>query len=781
MDARKARYQTQFQPLMNRCKDMVVVYVNALMSELFANSDDALTSFARKAETNEVQNRFFDAMAAIRNRHGLVEHEFRESITEGFDSFWSYKIQDDPQQPEEEAEEELKLVDRESMDINTAMENIVNKAVGTHRGQLYALGQRLAVINGGEGIKHQQIPAGPHHLAHAFSDAIDSLGMETRIKIIVLALFDKYVLKQLGDIYENFNNTLKDAGVLPHLRPSVQKSESAYDPRSGSPNDENAQAEQSQPQTQEELGEELFGSILELLANRRRHAPATTGRAVATGSAAPPASSGPPVSADRLITALSEIQPAQRADYMPDASGGSLVIPNIEVDEKFLTRIKHTLIEERHKLYNQIGEERLDAADEDTIDLVGMLFEYMLNDPVLPAVAKALISHLHTPYLKVAIIDRQLLTDSNHDARQLLDSLVEAGSHWIDERNLKRGIYPDMQNVIDRVLKEFADDLSIFHKLLATFRKKMDEFRRKSDILEKRAQDSIKGREKLNIARQRATQEMKARSFNKYLPQAARDFLEQTWVDKLIFILLRHPEGELSNDWKDALRVADEITWIFEPKETVSEKRELEENLPKLRESIEEGLASLGGFHQEKSNTLFELIANSSTVTNAATQAASRPAAKPEPEQPPPADSSVSSVSDDTTLLEAETADAEESIPAEEEAMMEKLRKIQFGTWFEFPAGDGEESQRVKLSWLSPLTSTCMFVDRAGVQTAIKPLRTLAQEIIAGKATILEDSNDPFVERTLVAIRKMLQRSLKATDSIANEIINSSDNNQKAP
>ena len=70
-----------------------------------------------------------------------------------------------------------------------------------------------------------------------------------------------------------------------------------------------------------------------------------------------------------------------------------------------------------------------------------MLFEYMLNDPVLPAVAKALISHLHTPYLKVAIIDRRLLTDSNHDARQLLDSLVEAGSHWIDERNLKRGIY----------------------------------------------------------------------------------------------------------------------------------------------------------------------------------------------------------------------------------------------------------------------------------------------------------------------------------------------------
>ena len=58
------------------------------------------------------------------------------------------------------------------------------------------------------------------------------------------------------------------------------------------------------------------------------------------------------------------------------------------------------------------------------------------------------------------------------------------------------------------------------------------------------------------------------------------------------------------------------------------------------------------------------------------------------------------------------------------------------------------------------------------MQTAIKPLRTLAQEIIAGKSKILEDSNDPFVERTLHAIRRMLQRSLKTTDNVDDNIAN---------
>jgi hypothetical protein len=403
----------------------------------------------------------------------------------------------------------------------------------------------------------------------------------------------------------------------------------------------------------------------------------------------------------------------------------------------------------------------------------------MLNDPVLPAVAKALISHLHTPYLKVAIIDRKLLTDSSHEARQLLDALVEAGSHWIDERNLKRGIYPDMQNVIDRVLKEFSDNVSLFGTLLETFKKRMDEFRRKSDILEKRAQDSIKGREKLNIARQRASQEMRARSFSENLPQPVKEFLEKTWVDKLVFVLLRHPDGEMSDDWKEALRIADEISWAFEPKDE-GEREELEKGLPDLRKAIEEGLASLGGFHQEKSQVLFGLLSNADTASMASEQAVK--AAKAAETVVPISDkakveaapSKPAAISAEATAKQAE----EEEIPEDEEAMMEKLRKIKFGTWFEIKDSQSGELQKVKLSWLSPLTASCMFVDRAGVQTAIKPLRTLAQEILKGESTILEDSSDPFVERTLHAIRRMLQRSLKTTDDIASELIDEDGNNE---
>ncbi|MBT3045619.1 MAG: DUF1631 domain-containing protein [gamma proteobacterium symbiont of Ctena orbiculata] len=771
---RRNKYQSQFQPVLNRCKDTVIVYINALLTELFNNSDKALTSFAQKAETNEIQNRFFEAMAMIRNRHGLVEHEFRELLSEGFDKFWQDQPDIDTFSGRDD-DTELELVDHESMDVTTALENMISRTVGHHRAQLYALGQRLSVVSGGRSVKHKQIPSGPHHLAHAFSEAVDALGLEARIKVIILALFDKYVLKQLGSIYDDFNNSLKEAGVLPHLRPAIQKSPD----RGGAESGDEEQSELQQEQTQEELGEELFGSILDMMASRRRTSPEKrAAKEAAAKAAGRQLGSVPPATQENLVAALSNIQPTQRSDLIPDVNSPSAAISNIEIDEQFLIRVKHTLAEERHKLYTEVGADRLEAADEDTIDLVGMLFEYMLNDPVLPAVAKALISHLHTPYLKVAIIDRRLLTDSNHEARQLLDSLVEAGSHWIDERNLKRGIYPDMQNVIDRVLKEFSDNVGLFGTLLETFKKRMDEFRRKSDILEKRAQDSIKGREKLNIARQRASQEMRARSFSENLPQPVKDFLEKTWVDKLVFVLLRHPDGEMSDDWKEALRIADEIAWAFEPKDQ-SEREELEKSLPELRKAIEDGLASLGGFHQEKSQVLFGLLSSAETTSIATEQAiksaqasetvvpiSEKVAAEEAPAKPAPVEASK------------EPAD-EEEIPEDEEAMMEKLRKIKFGTWFEIRDAQSGELQKVKLSWLSPLTASCMFVDRAGVQTAIKPLRTLAQEILKGESTILEDSSDPFVERTLHAIRRMLQRSLKTTDDIASELIDDEENEGK--
>jgi hypothetical protein len=89
--------------------------------------------------------------------------------------------------------------------------------------------------------------------------------------------------------------------------------------------------------------------------------------------------------------------------------------------------------------------------------------------------------------------------------------------------------------------------------------------------------------------------------------------------------------------------------------------------------------------------------------------------------------------------------------------VINRLRKTKLGTWFELTAEPGGVSRRIKLSWLSPLTSTCMFVDRSGMQAEIKTLNELAQDIIDGRARVIRPPKHPFIERALVSIRKVLK------------------------
>ncbi len=105
-----------------------------------------------------------------------------------------------------------------------------------------------------------------------------------------------------------------------------------------------------------------------------------------------------------------------------------------------------------------------------------------------------------------------------------------------------------------------------------------------------------------------------------------------------------------------------------------------------------------------------------------------------------------------------------EVLTPQQKAMIEELKKVPFGTWFEFRKGSGE-TQRAKLSWRSTVTEKFMFVDQMGVKAAVISMRELADCMIDGKVTIITVEKKPFVDRALNAIHRMLDRNMKETAS----------------
>jgi len=753
----RSSHRRQYHAVLDQCRDTVLVFFDAQLAELFQNAGAALLDFAERAESNAVQSRFFEAMGQLTRRRSDIEHIFRQEINLGFDNLGKST---NPAQPLPDSAGshgvELALMEPDDMEESVAAENLILRANANYFPELYALSQRLGVVNNGKKLKDFEIPAGPHHLVHSFRRALEGLDVEVRVKVILYALFDKFVLKKARPTYAEYNSILIGAGILPNLKPvhlradarregpeRKSERERAEAPRPAGGNEAAARPAGGDMAESQALGAELFDSILDLMSSKGIRRGGRSG----TGPGAPSPAEAQ-AQTNELLSAINSLQASHTPELVSTAVTEATQFPNIEVDAAFVTRVKEALSLERQQVLSTIDRDKLSPMDADLIDLIGMLFEYMLNDPVLPNVAKALLSHLHTPYLKVALIDRRLLVDSRHPARRLLDQMVEAGSLWVEEGNPARGMFPAMQQIVDRVLQEFTEDVGLFDELLRFFDEKMGEQQRRSDTMEQRTQEAARGREKLALAKQRAGREIEGLVGLFPMPRQVAAFLSKTWLDHLVFILLRDEQQERGNNWKQAIGIAEQLVGLFDRRTTPETLRTRMAGIPKLRETLVTTAQRMGGgFNTANVDAQLALL---DAPQNWQSQALERPelAAAPTPEQsaaasPPP------------TLATSTSGDEDLSEP--ERQMVERLRKMRFGTWFEFTDAPEGQPRRIKLSWMSPLTSTCMFVDRSGMQAEIKSLRDLAREILDGRARVIPRPKHPFIDRALVSIRKMLQ------------------------
>lgn len=389
------------------------------------------------------------------------------------------------------------------------------------------------------------------------------------------------------------------------------------------------------------------------------------------------------------------------------------------------------------------GEElAMESMDMQTIDLVGMLFEYMLSDDNLPSTIKALLSYLHTPFLKVAFLDRDFFEQVNHPARLLLNSMAEAAVRWVgNDGSDQYDLYNKIKAVVSKVLDEFENDLRIFAELLLEFSSYTKKISRRQELVERRALEKVQGEEKLKEVKLRVNEAIKSRIDNRELPSAVLLLLLQPWSDYLAFILLRY--GEESDSWQRSIQVVDDLLWSIEPKESNQDKtRQLE-----LHESLNNGL-ELGfetiGYDQAKSK---KLLAALFSLQKLALQSK-----KAEP-APQPMRNKLESMAAEKA---GKPTVSEEPATPEELRMVENLKMIEFGTWFEFTGG-----KRLKVAWYNSKTLHYMLVDQMGKKVAMKSGLELARAMLSHEARVIAGSSKPFFERALENIFQSLNAKAK--------------------
>lgn len=677
------------------------------MQRLLEHVGDVLVDFASKAESNAIQSEFFDAQRELFLKSAYILPEFRSQLQGNQQTF--------SEQQTQLGAATLSLLDKDDYDLSVALDTIADRCTRRNQQNLHGLVQRLSAMAGGRNITPQQVPLNPHQVTQAFQRSSDSLEIKKRVQLVLFTLFDRYVVSLLDDAYTLINKRLAKAGVLPTLRYSISKNlrEKAEARRT-----QTAHAAASAAPQEVELDDEVESVFIP---NDQRRPPSTAESMLAIRNllrARRHATGETPTSAQLQRTSVEQVNQvidtpqvhspvANVAANVLEAQGNKII-----VDRQLMLKVRAALNKQRKMIEALIDQKKLTEREQDLIEIVGMLFEAILDDDNIPIAVKTLLSHLHTPYLKIAVNDPSFIQGHNHPARELLDQMLHLGVRWVMPQKLGQGIFPALQDCVRRILENPLQ--TDFAQLQEELEKREQQLRQSRTLTEKRTLEAEQGQAMLGQARDIAHSAVYTLLGERQLPGNVRVFLQTLFADYLSLLLLRN---ELNPRHPKCLQALDYCVQLIEKVGTGDNERAVAAAMP-LTELI---LDLLPHYESQIEHFLEQLHG--------------------------PLEA------EDVPLEKADFLDPERPPEADEMAALE----LEPGTWLRW-APDGEDSHRaIKLIWTNPHTRNLLFVDQDGVKAAQMQASEVSRGLSQGTLTPLRKPKaDNLLNGLLDGIRNRL-------------------------
>ena len=720
------------------CRQRLIRQLSQLMVNMFEKLDDTLYKLADKAESDKLQSNYFDAMREVRKERQRIERAFYNQMLGGFDQFWdcgptAYVTSDTQKKDKSDS---LSLLEKEDLEENLAVDNMILKGDNRYYRELYALERRFSHMANGLDVNGRSNPVAPSFLCKSMRDALNCLNVVISVKLVIFKQFELELIENLGVLYDELNDYLTSADVLPELNQKIARSivKPSVQDHTPMPVVDGAAPESELVET--DLPAAHFATLQNLL--ERNRGSLSPSQAVRRASL-------PVVDTRELLGALSSLQKMLQLEQLATAGEWDL---------------KSSLFKQLHITGDDSAARQIDHVDQDVIDLISMLFEFILEDKNLPDAMKVLIGRLQIPLLKMAVQDKEFFSKKCHPARRLLDSLAAAAIGWSEQQGREEdGLYRRMESIVHRVSTEFHSDVSVFEKLHKEFDKFQAQRNRGSQIVEKRTTQVTQGKERLAEARAVVFKEINSRlEVRNDLPDVVVELIKDGWKDVLLLNGLR--EGIGSDQWQDALMLMDKLIWSIEPKAYAGDRQKLLKDIPDLLKGLREGLNAIS-FDQHRTTHIFREIQNCHV---SALRGDSDHMAQPPAEigsdiadtDNPQNKALTENVTENALLGPFQNGDSVEEIVDE---YLDQAKALSIGTWLEVKEEADEAAKRVKLAWRSDVTGTQLFVNRKGMKVAELNLHALAAWLRSGGAKVLEKTDVPLMERALSAMVSALKNS----------------------
>jgi hypothetical protein len=379
-----------------------------------------------------------------------------------------------------------------------------------------------------------------------------------------------------------------------------------------------------------------------------------------------------------------------------------------------------------------IADKIVNSTDKITMDVIGLLFDYIFRDASIPESLRSLFSRLQVPILKTALIDRSFFSNKKHPARRLLDHLAAAAIGATGDAGYCAAFELVAAGIIDEVSRDFKVDVAAFDVADSRLQEFVDSEQRKgSAALDVEVAQAL-AVEQSESDRSQVRALIRDKLAGLDVPFDVRSFGETVWADYLTEIRIK--QGRDSSAWSAAEKTLDDLLWSITAKERTAQKARLAGLVPAMVRSLRAGAAAV--------NVAADRVQPCLDVMYQMHMAAIKPKGAV-----PAAVVPAAPVADVVTGSGAATIGN----------VHDFVNELVVGTWLAF--GQHGITNNARLSWVSPLRSKYIFTSRARTQAIVVTPEELAWQLGAGKASLVVEPVPLFDRAVSAALDSIAARA----------------------
>jgi Protein of unknown function (DUF1631) len=670
---------------------------NELMSAAFPDISKAILDGLTTNWDFDVSSPLVQRMLTF--KAGDLQHAFTKHLKEAQDQVFHEitvgRVQPAPGTIDAET---LSLVDSISVESNTVVERHAGKVAGFADLPLRDLNVVVAYVLGRGSVRNSENPLGPNVAVRALIRAAEDCDLHKEAWEFLLTRYEKPLGEELARVVRQLLDHFANHGV------DVRAIRRAFSSPKGSAGISGSYG--NVPAAVSAGTADANGPPAELLDNLL-----TRLQSNARGSRLPQMPSFGPAP-DELLQSIGEIQRHGLDDFIE--TGEFAGAPSAQS----VSAIRGELIAKSTRTVDKL-----------TIELVGMLFDHVMQDKQVPAEIKARISRLQFPVLKAALMDAAFFASSAHPARKLIDRIAGTSTGWEPYGDDNQKYLKEVDRVIAEILKSFETDLGVFDKVYSEFDRFVSDISIEESDPVSRAKKALEAAEKHEILSINTTIQVR-RAFERVdLEPYIKEFLLGPWVKVLVAASVR---SEAQPGFAKAFRdVIHELVWSVQPKASTEDRNKLVKMIPGMVRVLRDGLSLVNVSERERDQFFGKLMESHAMAVKPVDQAAYIKSSLLTSELRAKIDGmQLSGMFPVTTVpggirvptgqimraakehhadivMPDPLTDIARLDPVEDARVQEEIGRWQRGNWFKL--WSGAEFIRVKLRWMSPLRTLFLF------------------------------------------------------------------------